>query len=59
MIPDDHGPLFAATISALVRVGYIEPSGTLGRVLADDAGRVFHLPGEVLITGRAHKILDD
>lgn len=55
---DEDGPLFAATIQALVAGGYLAHTGDLGGVITDDDGHVSRLPGEVTITEKAHTILD-
>jgi hypothetical protein len=57
-LPAGFGPVFAATVRALVNGGYLEPTGVLGGKVTDDDGRVTEIPGEVMITEKAHKILD-
>jgi hypothetical protein len=57
-LPDECGTVFAATVRALVNGGYLEPTGVLGGKVTDDDGRVTEIPGEVMVTEKAHKILD-
>jgi len=57
-LPDEYSTLFASTIQALVNGGYLAASGELSAVFADDRGRKSRLPGEVVITEKAHTILD-
>jgi hypothetical protein len=57
-LPDDYGPLFAATIQALIAGGYLTQVGALDSAITDKGGRVSQLPGEVTITEKAHTVLD-
>ena len=56
-LPDDAGPLFAATMRQLTGSGYLAAGALGGSIIADD-GRTSRFPSEVAFTDKAHAILD-